>query len=237
MYGGTRWFSSTVASYRGLSPRVRGNPGLVRHLLRLQRSIPACTGEPSPFSISLRGMGVYPRVYGGTRWSPNKWEGERGLSPRVRGNLNHLRPVDRPRRSIPACTGEPSLPSARIAARKVYPRVYGGTAFHHSRLGGRRGLSPRVRGNHQHPRSGRDCGGSIPACTGEPLSFRLSLFHIRVYPRVYGGTIFPSCAALSTRGLSPRVRGNRFHCERLQHETGSIPACTGEPELSRATSS
>ena len=51
----------------GLSPRVRGNP--IRRLKCpvLQRSIPACAGEPRTAASSGAGRRVYPRVCGGTR--------------------------------------------------------------------------------------------------------------------------------------------------------------------------
>ena len=52
----------------GLSPRVRGNLGLLDLLPVLDRSIPACTGEPRSKRGADPWPGVYPRVYGGTTW-------------------------------------------------------------------------------------------------------------------------------------------------------------------------
>ena len=53
-----------------------------------------------------------------------------------------------------------------------------------------------------------------------------------VYPRVCGGTSSgPSLNAMST-GLSPRVRGNHLNQVSVRKDTGSIPACAGEPALS-----
>ena len=51
--------------------------------------------------------------------------------------------------------------------------------------------------------------GSIPACTGEPISRRRGKRCGRVYPRVYGGTRYGADGPGGHRGLSPRVRGNR----------------------------
>ena len=51
----------------GLSPRVRGNRGLVILLLARCRSIPACAGEPPRAANRAGAGGVYPRVCGGTK--------------------------------------------------------------------------------------------------------------------------------------------------------------------------
>ena len=91
------------------------------------------------------------------------------------------------------------------------------------------GLSPRVRGN---PRILLVAGGgrrSIPACAGEPRPSGPSRGRTGVYPRVCGGTLGDVIRHLRTKGLSPRVRGNRG-CSRVSPRYGrSIPACAGEP--------
>ncbi len=70
---------------------------------------------------------------------------------------------------------------------------------------------------------------SIPACTGEPaVTKRLGLDR-RVYPRVYGGTKRISRIAVTSPGLSPRVRGNHRGRRGRDLSGRSIPACTGEP--------
>ncbi len=53
--------------------------------------------------------------------------------------------------------------------------------------------------------------------------------HESVYPRVCGGTLGGTSPALTTRGLSPRVRGNRCFFATAASCSGSIPACAGEP--------
>ena len=76
------------------------------------------------------------------------------------------------------------------------------------------------------------CGnGSIPACAGEPKAseHERHLSRQRVYPRVCGGTIYSSTPTSSRAGLSPRVRGNRSGPTDPQTNSGSIPACAGEP--------
>ncbi len=66
--GGTPSASTAARTPRGLSPRVRGNPGGQASAGSAYGSIPACAGEPLAVT---RGAGA-PRA--------------RGLSPRVRGN-------------------------------------------------------------------------------------------------------------------------------------------------------
>ena len=111
----------------------------------------------------------------------------------------------------------------------VYPRVYGGTKSGRGSRIRTSGLSPRVRGNQVRPRIPDTDVRSIPACTGEPELKNRRWNAVRVYPRVYGGTLKRWLESSGSNGLSPRVRGNRPDsaptiCPR------SIPACTGEPK-------
>ena len=116
---------------------------------------------------------------------------------------------------------------------QVYPRVCGGTACASTPWPFGWGLSPRVRGNPRDPvGSGGDCG-SIPACAGEPRTRCRTLGRGGVYPRVCGGTLVNRAVPSTTRGLSPRVRGNRQVSEQNGPYQRSIPACAGEPN--RAT--
>ena len=146
VYGGTILAAFPTCAKGGLSPRVRGNQ-VVRNLPDgYQRSIPACTGEPRLAGhIVLLQFGSIPACTGEPSPIPMLLMRMTGLSPRVRGNpmIRILR--WRMRRSIPACTGEPlSAPATR---KRVYPRVYGGTAPSAPVETYSAGLSPRVRGN------------------------------------------------------------------------------------------
>ena len=131
----------------GLSPRVRGNLERDKTQDRIDRSIPACAGEPATVVECARMQGVYPRVCGGTglRQPPTREAG--GLSPRVRGNHEGPGPVARRLGSIPACAGEPGNPSRWLKVVEVYPRVCGGTTAVLTPAKLVMGLSPRVRGN------------------------------------------------------------------------------------------
>ena len=174
-------------------------------------------------------MLVYPRVYGGTCAGGEAPSTVRGLSPRVRGNLSQVRTMSSLRRSIPACTGEPRVAFGLQDVHRVYPRVYGGTAASPSTRWHVGGLSPRVRGNRRPMGAGDGSSRSIPACTGEPPNYGISLDPERVYPRVYGGTAAIDRWIFGVAGLSPRVRGNPTQRRAAASIRRSIPACTGEP--------
>ena len=193
-------------------------------------SIPACAGEPDRRVTLFHDTTVYPRVCGGTFSRAAVVAAVTGLSPRVRGNRLETYSAAGVYGSIPACAGEPRQPALVRAMRRVYPRVCGGTPSEGCPLGWRRGLSPRVRGNHSgRPHPWRYLR-SIPACAGEPSPLSLVTSTTTVYPRVCGGTCSVSAASSSNDGLSPRVRGNRSPPMRCPVIGGSIPACAGEPQ-------
>ena len=102
----------------------------------------------------------------------------------------------------------------------VYPRVCGGTtsgAFRPMPM--RAGLSPRVRGNLRNERPAR-------------RQFRSA----GLSPRVRGNQTGQHECLCRCIGLSPRVRGNLCPSRAKMggvSGNGSIPACAGEPSLSR----
>ena len=178
----------SAAPAAGLSPRVRGNHRLGPRFGVDERSIPACAGEPVSSFLAMLGVGVYPRVCGGTPWPG--WSGTPAirLSPRVRGNPAAPPQGRHPQRSIPACAGEPRAGGPVGAVSEVYPRVCGGTRPQLVPQIGDVGLSPRVRGN-RGPVPDDGAGlRSIPACAGEPGNGDFAEYGRAVYPRVCGGT-------------------------------------------------
>ena len=250
--GGTRIRRRTSWTAGGLSPRVRGNQLAGTAGIQRRRSIPACAGEPLQGGRDQVVDGVYPRVCGGTHQRgpksgppgqvyPRVCGGTRevqstrlcpsGLSPRVRGNQAPLRPIPQPRRSIPACAGEPTGAGAGFPAYEVYPRVCGGTLYAPFFCRPSLGLSPRVRGNPAQSLETFDDLRSIPACAGEPIPRTHRADRGRVYPRVCGGTGRTFGGMAYSAGLSPRVRGNRINRGRVVLGVRSIPACAGEPPL------
>ena len=84
--GGTPGSGVQVEQGEGLSPRVRGNPLMVSVILPLERTIPACAGEPRYLQSLINEIMDYPRVCGGTADCIGCHCLDSGLSPRVRGN-------------------------------------------------------------------------------------------------------------------------------------------------------
>ena len=156
-------------------------------------------------------------------------EGDLGLSPRVRGNLVKGNGQPHQVGSIPACAGEPTVSVIWAPRRGVYPRVCGGTGSAPAIAPWTIGLSPRVRGNPARRKYRRQQPWSIPACAGEPARRLRRVLVNRVYPRVCGGTRNGPIVAMTTGGLSPRVRGNQVGKSGGADSIGSIPACAGEP--------
>ena len=209
---GSPGVGASGALVSGLSPRVRGSRRADDGDLVREGSIPACAGEPTRMTAGNQTRGVYPRVCGGAVRDDRDVRDRGGLSPRVRGS----RPQDgrsAPRHgSIPACAGEPSCaPAARVVIR-VYPRVCGGARGYHSWPHRKQGLSPRVRGSLRDVRGRQAVSGSIPACAGEPATPPGSHRVSRVYPRVCGGAGPEPDGKTGRKGLSPRVRGSLATC-------------------------
>ena len=186
--GGTPVYPRRRDVYRGLSPRVRGNPDPSDAPGAFRGSIPARAGEPRSGAAHTAARWVYPRACGGTPHGSRAWCSRPGLSPRVRGNRLEPEREDPPEGSIPARAGEPGPRSRSSPAGRVYPRACGGTRSSPATLCRSAGLSPRVRGNPRRERDDRAAAGSIPARAGEPGRGRGTARSPQVYPRACGGT-------------------------------------------------
>ena len=193
-------------------------------------------GNPDGILARSHNQGSIPARAGGTPANAAPTVRTRGLSPRVRGNRSGTTALRFEWGSIPARAGEPLIPAGNDRASQVYPRACGGTDGSLTALTTPAGLSPRVRGNRVIDSEGIHRQRSIPARAGEPLLGYRAPIISEVYPRACGGTFKSLTPSASTRGLSPRVRGNPgVSCGRAQHY-GSIPARAGEPSTSALTS-
>ena len=159
--------------------------------------------------------------------------GYKGLSPLARGNLKTGTYGEGETGPIPACAGEPSQVVEYRVLSRAYPRLRGGTAEELSSYGPDKGLSPLARGN-RYARTIRPTGwGPIPACAGEPIHAKLGVAIRRAYPRLRGGTSGHHGFCEGVLGLSPLARGNRRASTGYGAGLGPIPACAGEPMISR----
>ena len=111
----------------------------------------------------------------------------------------------------------------------VYPRACGGTMTYTVVTLTQIGLSPRLRGNPDHPVARAICPRSIPALAGEPRLHLCVVKPITVYPRACGGTSVGISKSIREMGLSPRLRGNRQEHSATGAGHRSIPALAGEP--------
>ena len=213
----------------GLSPRSRGNHGLVVALRGGDGPIPALAGEPFSQSRSIPSTRAYPRARGGTMPPARMQPADHGLSPRSRGNREAAVQGFQRVGPIPALAGEPPRHRARRISRRAYPRARGGTRACNQSPMRVEGLSPRSRGNRLRPGVAQVRSGPIPALAGEPPCAPGCGAGRRAYPRARGGTGGAIAVVPDGEGLSPRSRGNPKPHPPPWSWPGPIPALAGEP--------
>ncbi len=227
--GGTRATHIEPTCTPGPSPRGRGNLGAAVDAHRLRGAIPAWAGEPVPVERTLTHGQGHPRVGGGTAAAMRSAWGLVGPSPRGRGNHPRIWERGMRRRAIPAWAGEPGPTAPARLRRGGHPRVGGGTGQLLAHPVVQRGPSPRGRGNPSRSGGRIARTRAIPAWAGEPSSASISPRRDGGHPRVGGGTMASGMAMGSSRGPSPRGRGNRPGPAKPTRARRAIPAWAGEP--------
>ena len=234
--GGTARRVAMYPLYLGLSPRRRGNRGLVDILLADRGPIPAQAGEPISVDEVMSKIGAYPRAGGGTIEKFADDAAEKGLSPRRRGNHRSEHDVVADVGPIPAQAGEPSATSA-VACYGAYPRGRGNRIAPASV--GR--AYPRAGGGTDWPHHWHAPYPPIPAQAGEPRGISTSAAIRRAYPRAGGGTIvrpfdIPAAAAPDPTwhvGAYPRAGGGTIRHHSSFREDGPYPRGGGTIHVSR----
>ena len=124
--GGTCVDITASVEDEGLSPRVRGNRSRAVRSSCSVRSIPRVRGTATLPMLVQNPQGLSPRVRGNRFRIYRKlfWEGS---IPACAGDLCCRPTGPYLARSIPACAGEPVRLLTEDNARRVYPRVCGGT--------------------------------------------------------------------------------------------------------------
>ncbi len=229
--GGTHPVPAGSRVFQGPSPRVRGNLwGGGWHVTK-RRTIPAGAGEPGSSAAIPATARDHPRGCGGTDRPHGPDQPRPGPSPRVRGNRGRHEGYRPPEGTIPAGAGEPRARSPKARLAGDHPRGCGGTWLTGGDGARTWGPSPRVRGNHRMAVNSAYILGTIPAGAGEPRHRAALSGRGRDHPRGCGGTSCTLAGNVTSRGPSPRVRGNPQAT--VLHETahGTIPAGAGEPCL------
>ena len=132
-----------------------------------------------------------------------------------------------PRRFIPACAGNRSWFSGRLPKKAVHPRVCGEQGHPRRLFTTWAGSSPRVRGTGRSFNISEFVTWFIPACAGNSLGFRMSLYISTVHPRVCGEQLPALPDGRWPSGSSPRVRGTGESSPSFVLCARFIPACAG----------
>ena len=183
MNSGGSWLSGL-----GLSPRARGNRGVVRAGSRVHGPIPAGAGKPQPLEIGWQRVGAYPRGRGETGQACLTVAGSPGLSPRARGNQRATCERHGYWGPIPAGAGKPKVSKFLADVDGAYPRGRGETSRNCSSLMADWGLSPRARGNPAQRADEPPPPGPIPAGAGKPSILSGNAAVSKAYPRGRGET-------------------------------------------------
>ena len=145
--GATLDLKGLLRVFRGLSPRVWGNPMGLGSVMVWLGSIPTCVGQPTDGDDGLLVHWVYPHVCGATAGRESTVSADWGLSPRVWGNRKNACQYAVYRGSIPTCVGQPLTVLSGPHRHRVYPHVCGATLKPSTGRQQALGLSPRVWGN------------------------------------------------------------------------------------------
>ena len=121
---------SLLPEYRyapGLSPPTRGIHYLIALDDEYAGSIPAYAGDPHALRLFTEVAKVYPRLRGGSSTIQRMARYMPGLSPPTRGILPTSSLCIYGYGSIPAYAGDPWMRVRQGIARRVYPRLRGGS--------------------------------------------------------------------------------------------------------------
>ena len=125
------WRGATSSRYCSVKTRLpwppasRGNPPGPALVGARARSIPAPTGEPESIRSNRPLSKVCRRAYGGTRLRGDHGQGQRGLSPRLRGFLGRVHSVPSPVWLIPGCAGVPEDHGEKYIPLEALPCAHG----------------------------------------------------------------------------------------------------------------
>ena len=194
---------------------------------RIQRIIPACAGNSSPWPAAPSERADHPRVCGEQPRSVPSWPNSSGSSPRVRGTVSVASCRYNERRIIPACAGNSESLTRPHRPFPDHPRVCGEQTIRDTKVTRFGGSSPRVRGTGGPQRLHRLDGRIIPACAGNSTASSGNACEGSDHPRVCGEQSCGRCRECLDAGSSPRVRGTGYYRSTGLELQRIIPACAG----------
>ena len=194
----------------GPSPRIRGELTRVRCCVTRKGTIPANTGRIIPRPAHHQLQWDHPREYGENGVSREFTYGDRGSSPRIRGEFDQPLPGGNWSGIIPANTGRMYAQAEADGLARDHPREYGENYICPGLATFFAGSSPRIRGEF-FPKPGFIFRiGIIPANTGRMYAQAEADGLARDHPREYGENDGTSMEREDTLGSSPRIRGESF---------------------------
>ena len=172
------------------------------------------------------------RAYGENIGLPQRWQGQPGSSPHVRGKRARLRRHPGHPGLIPAHTGKTVIRVLTLSPTRAHPRTYGERASLKSVCDSQRGSSPRIRGKPGHDVANHLPGGLTPAHAGKTHWWKWSRPMGWAHPRAYGENHLEEAAEPFVKGSSPRIRGKLMAVMIATGSIGLIPAHTGKTRRS-----
>ena len=109
----------------GTSPRMRGKLQYAPGKRLAKRNIPAYAGKTSPLAKNPILTAEHPRVCGENTFVPNKVDGAKGTSPRMRGKPHSALRRPHMARNIPAYAGKTQQHARHNRLMPEHPRVCG----------------------------------------------------------------------------------------------------------------
>ena len=169
--GEHKFFKSTISSYLGSSPRMRGTRRWDDSRQASIGIIPAYAGNTFFLTMLVELVRDHPRVCGEHLVGQAFFGLLQGSSPRMRGTLGFFENPSRQTGIIPAYAGNTGCLIAPVRRRWDHPRVCGEHPTCFSRSSKVLGSSPRMRGTHPNRTAYHVRRGIIPAYAGntEPL--------------------------------------------------------------------
>ena len=216
-----------LAFVRGSSPQARGARGLVDHVPRGFRLIPAGAGSTHRTTQHAGDTRAHPRRRGEHSVATGLGLIRSGSSPQARGAQPHAPISDSYQRLIPAGAGSTRPRTEDRPARRAHPRRRGEHGARTPASCTRSGSSPQARGAHGWGVLGCSPARLIPAGAGSTPGVPGPSEPCTAHPRRRGEHGRRLTRADVEAGSSPQARGAPQRAPGRRASSGLIPAGAG----------